>query len=367
MSPSNTSADMSYWPEYTYLQQAKHTLLHDYLNAWFPMMSKYKDRIFYIDTHAGRGRHATGDIGSPLRALDCLLAHRSRDAILRNTEVVFIFMEHNADNLAALRSELAQLTLPHNVQVKTIGQNYDQALTALLDQAESEDTCFEPTFAFLDPYSFKLSMTLLNRLLDNPSCELLITLMYRYANMASYLLNQAKNLDELFGCETWRALPDMPDPAQRALAFIELFGAQLHAAHVTGLQMRGEHNELKYFLLHATNHPRGREKIKEAIWKLAPDGSFTAYQNTNPAQLLLLQPEPELGILETNLWLQFAGQTVRYQQIKHWLLDELYLPKHLHQVLRDYCKAKVITTSDCAPRFIAKNEPVVTFPPERPR
>jgi len=69
MSLADSNAE--YWVEYSNLQHVKHELIRHYLNGWFPKMTLGPvgcKRLLYIDTHAGRGRHLQGQLGSPLVA-----------------------------------------------------------------------------------------------------------------------------------------------------------------------------------------------------------------------------------------------------------------------------------------------------------
>ena len=61
-----------------------------------------------------------------------------------------------------------------------------------------------PTFAFVDPYGFMLSMDLLNRLLNYSGCELFINLMYRFINLNMGHASQEANMNNLFGTADWR-------------------------------------------------------------------------------------------------------------------------------------------------------------------
>jgi three-Cys-motif partner protein len=67
--------DKEYWESYNDLQRTKHSILRKYLGAWFPILTSWSGRVLYIDCHAGRGRHKTGEEGSPIIALNCLLNH----------------------------------------------------------------------------------------------------------------------------------------------------------------------------------------------------------------------------------------------------------------------------------------------------
>jgi three-Cys-motif partner protein len=107
-----------YWREYSNLQHVKHALIREYLKGWFPKMALGPwgcSRLLYIDTHAGRGKHLNGQLGSPLVALRTLLDHQSRDRMLQHTEVHYFFIERDDENATALKQELATYTLPENV------------------------------------------------------------------------------------------------------------------------------------------------------------------------------------------------------------------------------------------------------------
>ena len=88
-----------YWSDYTGLQHAKHQLLSKYLGGWFPILARFHGRVIYIDCHAGRGRHDTGQEGSPIIALERLLTHQLRPKILDSTEIHFVFFENNPESL----------------------------------------------------------------------------------------------------------------------------------------------------------------------------------------------------------------------------------------------------------------------------
>ena len=80
-----------YWLEYGPFQHVKHRLINYYIDGWFPKLAlgTRTGRVLYIDTHAGRGRHSSGEIGSPLVALNTLLGHSYRDKLLQESEVQF--------------------------------------------------------------------------------------------------------------------------------------------------------------------------------------------------------------------------------------------------------------------------------------
>ena len=177
--------DEDYWAEYDGLQHAKHQLLKSYLGGWFPILTSNKGRVLYIDCNAGRGRHKSGQEGSPLLALNILLTHSCRDQILKNSEVGFIFFEANQHNYNNLCKELAALdSPPDRIHINSFHADYEEVLRSLITDIRSKGITLAPSFGFIDPYGFTISMELMNEILGFPGRALLINYVpiYRYGN-----------------------------------------------------------------------------------------------------------------------------------------------------------------------------------------
>ena len=168
-----------------------------------------------MDCHAGRGSHKTGQKGSPILALQGLLTHQLRAQILHSTEVQFMYFENDSTNYKHLCTEIASLgELPSNIKVEIVQEDYEKSLRERVNDMNRYNKLVAPSFAFVDPFGFTLSMELLNDLLALPRCELFINFMSRFVDMAicqpvqaSNLDSvQARNLDSLFGCPDWREL-----------------------------------------------------------------------------------------------------------------------------------------------------------------
>lgn len=361
------SQNEEYWSDYNGLQHAKHQLLKSYLDAWFPILTSWNGRVIYLDTHAGRGRHTSGEVGSPLLAIRLLLEHKSRERILSNSKVVFIFFESNLENFESLKLEISSLgILPQEIIVEPYYKDYETELRILIDYLHGNKLKLAPMLAFIDPFSFKLSMELLNELLAFSGCELVINFMYRYVDMAMAHPSHAQNLDRLFGTDKWQELRRVSDSKERATKTLNLFANQLNAKYVTHMQMRGANGALKYALIHCSNHKKGKSRIKEAMWKVTPDGSFTAFEKHHPKQMTLINADPDLEPLESALWSEFDGKIVEMKVLYEWLLDTLYLEKHLHKILRELKKQGKIQFKNYSGRFAFNKNPSVNFilPPE---
>jgi three-Cys-motif partner protein len=108
-------------------------------------------------------------------------------------------------------------------------------------------------------------MDFMRKLLSQPHSELLITFMVRYIDMAIVNTAEEANMDRLFGTSQWKQLRTIKQPDRRHTEMIRLYTESLGCAHSSVLQMRGEHHELKYSIIHATNHQRGRELMKKVM------------------------------------------------------------------------------------------------------
>jgi three-Cys-motif partner protein len=355
--------NVEYWRDYDGLQKTKHQLLGRYLDAWFPILADFLGPVVYIDCHAGRGRHETGDAGSPLVALEHLLSHRLREQILRKSEVWFRFFELDAENAARLRTEVDAIgPLPSKVHIAIHSHDWASVLGVALDEIEGRGRHVGPALAFVDPFGFKLSMQLMNRFLRAGKTELLVNFMSRYVDMALQRPEMEPILDDLFGTRDWRDLRVVADPDNRYEETVGLFARNLSALHVTRVVMRDLGGRVKYTLFHATNHPYGRRVFKDAIWKTIPDGSFTAFERDRLEQGLLIGANinPPLGQVLDLLERVLAGREVRLHEDVYPLIDRSnFRLTHAHDAIKMGIRTgRVHCVSG---RFVIKDNPVLRF------
>lgn len=364
MSEPDTNPD--YWSEYSNLQHVKHAIVRNYLNGWFPKLSLGQfgvRRLLYIDTHAGRGKHLAGQLGSPLVALTTLLEHSARDQILGRTEVRYIFIERNQSNLEALRQELSQCDIPSNVFVDTTDGDCFEIITDAIGRLEQEGKRLAPGFIFLDPYGFKIPGQLLRRIMEFPKTELFVNVIWRKLDMA---IAQAKSgaqpgmvstLDSVFAGDEWRQI-DADSSDERAEQCAALFQAISRANWGTHIRMM-DNNRIRYFLLHLTNHDAGRDLMKECIWKACPDGGFLASKSDNPAQRLLIEPEPDLAPLRQWITAQLANNARRWNDLTNALRAQLWLGKHLNECIREIRREGLLVAESYTERFSQKVNPLL--------
>jgi three-Cys-motif partner protein len=339
----------AYWDDYTQFQQVKHDLIHCYLNGWYPKLGFWAGRVLYVDTHAGRGKYETGDPGSPLVALQTLLTHRSRGALLLKSEFNFLFIERDPENLAQLRTELVQLgSLPNRINVETSEGDAFAKLSEILKDLKQRGQRMAPAFMFVDPYGFKIPALLLSDLMKAGRVELFINVMWRELDM---LIQQrpvagtshAQTLDDVFGSGRWRTAITGTDADERLNQAIPLLARAIGAKWWTSaVRMVTGGQATRYLLLHLTNSDDGRDLIKECSWKIFPDGEFVARKSDNPDQPFLFEREPNLVLLREWVLARLQQRPWRWQDLHIAVRPEWWLQKHVNDVVQALKKEGII-------------------------
>lgn len=334
------------YPEHT---EAKHDILGHYLDAWYPILSSTHGRILVLDGFAGRGRYNDGSPGSPIIALDHLLKHSSWPR-MSHREFVFLFIEHDPDNVASLNQALTDYRAaweaengpwPANVKYDVREGTFADNAAEICELLEQQKARLAPTFAFIDPFGWTgMPMELVARLLNHPSCEVFINFMVGFINRFVTHPHQGQNMNELFGLDVDQILADH-NGGDRVEHLRDVYVQQLIDVagflHVRWFAMRNHTGNVGYYLLHGTRSPLGVEKMKDAMWKTAPGGDYS-FSDRLAGLDVLFQPEADLEPLRKALLEQFAGQSgvVVNPFLQEWvILHTPYRKPHLTQVLRE--------------------------------
>jgi three-Cys-motif partner protein len=314
---------------------AKHAILRRYLNAWIPIMSRYNERVLYIDGFAGPGIYQNGEPGSPIIALDAALAQEQH---IRG-EIDFLFIEADRKRYEHLERQLKERSLPTKFSVEAVHGRFDETLKAVLDPLPASGKQLIPTFAFVDPFGFSHTpMSVIAGIMRNPRCEVLITFMYEESNRFLSHEDHPATFDALFGCDAWRACLQHGTPVMRERCIRDAYQRQLLASgikHVRAFKMRNRDNRTDYFLFFGTNNLIGLAKMKESMWRVDQRGEFEFSDATNADQILLFADAPDFGVLRRQLQ-RLAGKTLPVEQIEEFVLTETaFTASHYKRVLRE--------------------------------
>ena len=302
--------------------QAKHIILKKYLDAWLPIMTSWNGRVLYIDGFAGPGKYDRGEDGSPIIALKSAVHHRAQV----KAEVVFWFVEADQERYQHLDVIIKGEALPQNFKTQTIHGKFDETVTGLLDYLDEQQKRIAPAFVFVDPFGFSHTpFRLIQRIMSNPRCEVLVTFMYEAINRFLDHPDLPERYDELFGTDQWRLVIPEKNPELRRQRIHDIYKGQLegpaHIKYVRSFQMMDSGNRTEYFLFFGTNNLTGLKKMKEAMWKADRAGRFQFSDATdNPNQILLFEAEPNYSLLKQSIVQEFGGKEVAVEEIERFVL-----------------------------------------------
>ena len=228
------------------------------------------------------------------------------------SEINYLFIERDSDRSEHLTLVLNGLNgqLPPNCNYEVINSTFDETLADVLDYIDQQKVRLAPTFVMIDPFGVSgTPMSVIGRILENPKSEVYISFMYREINRFKEHPNFEKHLDELFGCSEWRQGIDMPDGRGRKDFFYDLYIDQLKAngaQYVVRFELY-EGEQLVYAIFFGTKSLDGCDKMKQAIWKVAPFGDFR-FRGGQLGQLTLGEDFVDFSLLEGTLQEQFRAK-----------------------------------------------------------
>lgn len=341
---------------------AKHEILRRYFQAWLPIVASWAGRVLYIDGFAGPGKYKDGEDGSPLIALKTARDHRYRP----QNEVVFIFVEADRARFEHLERMVAEIrpSLPKNFVVECVHGKFNEHLGEVFGRLDDQKMKLAPSLVFVDPFGFKHTpLATIARVLQNKSCEVLITFMYEEINRFLAHPDHESTYDELFGTTKWRAVLTLSDPEQRRRMIHDIYRDQLqiYGRFVRSFKMVNLGNRTDYFLFFGSNNLRGLEKMKDAMWKVDQSGTFHFSDYTDARRTLnLFADEPGYDVLKKIILERFGGQEVSIEELGDSVVaDTPFLRTHFKvQILKPMETAGELTVVTAKPG--RKNG---TFPP----
>lgn len=286
--------------------RAKHGVLKAYLGAWLPVMGQQAmkfagfqnpARLLLVDGFAGPGRYETGEDGSPLIMLKALLEHEAFER-MKDVEFLYLFIEHDKRRVEHLSEELDAMTLPDNVKVTLEHGEFETTFGEIVEDIHGQrGRTLVPTFAFIDPFGYSAaSMSLAGKFLAFERCEALIFLPLNYLVRFVARAGQEDAMNSLFGSERWREATQLEGSERGAFLlglFEEQLGAQGNVAHVRSFALRtADGND--YRLVFASQHDKGLELIKDAMWSVDPvEGTRYIATRTDEGQEILFTSDAD--------------------------------------------------------------------------
>ena len=328
--------------------KAKHTILEHYLKGWFPIMSKFNGRIIYLDGFAGSGIYDSGDFGSPVIALRVAKEHVLQDMMLKG-EKGFYFVEKDHARFSTLNSVLTEQfgpwggvnnldALPQNFKVNVSEGDFNKEIKDILDSIEVHGTNLAPTFAFVDPYSYSLDLSLLSRIIAYPKCEVLFTFMVGFLDRFVFAEEHIDAITRTFcidksKIERIRTIENKDERDEYlGSMLVNLLKGRLSAhdnLYWLSFKMIDKHNNIMYWLMFFTKSVKGMEVMKSSMFDICRQGDYTFSDfNFSPDQTSILDYSDgtEQWVLNAADYLsrQLLGKQMQINDIKTYVT--LYTP-----------------------------------------
>jgi len=129
-------------------------------------------------------------------------------------------------------------------------------------------------------------------------------------------------LTEIFGDDSWRKISRSSSFSQQCREVLNLYKGNLrkHAQYIFSFEMKTSESALNYFLVFASQHPRGLEKMKEAMKKIDQDGSYR-FSDTSVGQTIMFRGD-DSNLFSKAMKMHFAGRKVSFEELRDFALNE---------------------------------------------
>lgn len=300
---------------------AKIAILENYLNAWFQIFGRRSSGqdLLYVDGFAGPGRYTNASKGSPVAALRAAREVRANAGSNWTAgHIRCAFIESNADTYAYLEHHLQPFMNDSRLAVLLFNTTFVDGMARLRARMPLAFQGSQPLFVFIDPFGATgVPFSVVRDILASSRSEVLINLnadaigrIFRAGEAANHELL----LTTAFGDGSWHdALAGTLSARERSHAIVQLYMEHLRAVpnvrYVYSFEMltaKTQVGKVGYFLVFASRHPRGLEKMKGAMKRMDQTGSYQ-FSNTRVGQAPLFRfnrPEDYAPSLHK----QFVGQ-----------------------------------------------------------
>ena len=303
--------------------EAKHQLLRDYLDAWIGIIGQRFDNAILIDGFAGPGEYLDHEPGSPMLMLDAFLRRKDRET-LRPT-FHFLFVEADKGRHDHLRSLIANRKGHPKVNVRLVNDDFSLCFGRELQLLNDQIGEVPPTFAFIDPFGAgNDAVHLASSLIALPRCE---ALMYVPINHLARFVCEPDleaTLDKLYPDGGWKRARDVTDLPTRCQILQDAMVARLEQScdWVRPFEIVPDVGKNRYTLFFGTNSPRGLQRMKDAMWKLDPNGGLRFTDSTTVDHPVLFEPRPDLARLENLLRDHFGTKTAGIESLADFTLKK---------------------------------------------
>jgi len=332
---------------------AKIKLLESYLYKWFAIIGRTyrKQSIVYIDGFCGPGRYKNYDKGSPLAAVNAAnKAIKELGPSWVAGKVDLFFIDENTEAIRNLEMLLAEKEMHGNVEYRCINGAFNTAINGLMKILPGHFAGKSPLFVFIDPFGATgTPFATISQILKSDCSEILINFdadgVARIFSAGEHAKHD-HHLTEIFGDRSWKAKFNGPyNFGEVCTSALDLYKTKLSGVpgvkYVFPFEMQNEKG-LEYYLIFASHHKRGLQKMKESMKQFDQDGSYTFSDARAKGQQTLFRfdnPEP----FAEKMYQAYQGSTRSYSKLEEYALcaTPFINPKSMLKILENSGRIKV--------------------------
>ena len=328
--------DFYMWP-YEAQTKVKHKVLQEYLYVWAIKLGAANDIIYY-DGFSGCGAYYNVEerdlcVGSPIIAKQQFIRAR------RGNKSSFYFNDKYEENIENLKKVFIKTNTPTNNVTYTIGE-FEDNIGKFLDELEKNP---KPTFFMIDPFGINAHFSTIKRIMNIPKTEVIFNFMYNFTRRFTGYQKTEENITNLFGTDGWLQFKSLSGN-EKETALKGLYRQQLKkcAKYVYQYRMSFPNDtRTYYYLFHASNNRAGCSIMKDSFAKInLGNVEFLGPNQPNPNQIALWDLTlDKIETLKTQIWNEFKGQSVLYDNIVDKYIDSTpYLERHIREAIKSMDK-----------------------------
>lgn len=313
---------------------AKIALLSAYLKAWLSILGTARFRrgqeILYVDGFAGPGEYTNHSTGSPIAAVEAATSVlNTHGAKWTAGDIYCAFVDQDAARIENLQRKLSTVQVHARVHTSTHPTSFVDGLTAIKAARPRPFSQSDPLFVFIDPFGATgAPFAAVGEILRSRSSEVLINLDADGIARIFHAGDDANRdvlLTEIFGDASWQTgLTPGASFDVGCRQVLDLYKRRLRSlpgiGYVFAFEMRDKTASLNYFLVFASGHPLGLEKMKEAMKSIDQSGSYV-FCDADVGQSLLFRFD-DASDFARRLFDRYKGKRATYQELRDYALND---------------------------------------------
>jgi len=329
------------------VSRIKHIILQKYLPSWERILGSRNLRLCYFDCYAGPGVYEFEGKeveGSPIIAVRAAQDYLAK---AKGHQMTLFLVEKDDKQRASLETVLkGRQPYGPGLQVHVMAEDVKEFVPKLLEQVRN----LAPSFFMVDPYGHPLTIPILNDILSRTQTEALINFMYYRINMDAGNTKVQHHLDEMFGDADWRTQAFLKETGwNREQGFLEYFMRKINARYKLPFRIRFDvedevtQSRTKYYLIHASNHPKAALLMKEVMWPLGDEQGLFDFGGEKHGMLFSSSPREEE--LRQALLRGYAGKDVEFDRLREETWDLPFIEKHYRSVVKQLKEEGLVKTT----------------------